>query len=112
MARAGETPQAQFKGLAYGENQDVNSQVLLDSSPPHDPNEDFQPSTPDEQFLYGPTDRPAEPLTAGSPFGPGADAPSIDVTPQQFIRNVVDTVPPESVDLEVAAFARRVAEGL
>ena len=33
---------------------------------------EFQPQTPQDQFIFGPTSRPEEPVTHGLPFGPGA----------------------------------------
>lgn len=103
-----------FKGLAYGDNQAANQQAqMVDNSPPYDPAQEFQPADNTEAFLYGPTDRPSEPVTAGAPFGPGPDAPlTAAPTPQQFVQNVIATIPQDSLDPEVAAFARRVAQGL
>lgn len=80
MPRPGATPQPEFEGLAYGENvaanqlatdADVDAELFGDGTEDED---DFQPADEDEEFLFGPTDRPDEPLTAGVGFGPGIDA--------------------------------------
>jgi hypothetical protein len=81
----GETPQAQYKrgdSLAYGQANQANQADLPD----------YQPQGPAEQFLYGPTDHPAEPLTAGASFGPGpGPAPIPTPTVDQTVRSVAET---------------------
>lgn len=79
MARAGELPTPQFKkgqALAQGQAQAVNqmAQSLPAAAPTPgiDEQNQYQPQSPAEQFLFGPTNRPSEPITAGAPFGPGA----------------------------------------
>jgi hypothetical protein len=56
--------------LPYGQAQALAE--LLAAVPDEDES-DYQPSSPAERFLYSPTDRPDEPITAGLPFGPGPD---------------------------------------
>ena len=69
-----ETPE--YSGLPYGSNQAVNDVVddsAVDEELFGEPEDDFTPAGPEEEFLFSPTDRPDEPLTAGAGFGPGAD---------------------------------------
>ena len=74
MAKAGETPETQFrKGdeLAQGEASAANSLMgLIGTGQGPEPH---QPANPEEQFLFSQTDRPNEPITHGAPFGPGAN---------------------------------------
>lgn len=113
MARAGETPEAQFKGLAYGENTQANDAAMLDTGPPLDPGADFTPSNPSEQFLYGPTNRPNEPVTAGAPVGPGTNfiRGSLE-TPQQTVQRVATQIAggPDATPI-VKQFAARILAG-
>ncbi len=39
--------------------------------PPED--QQYQPQGEQDQFIYGPSDRPQEPFSHGLPFGPGAN---------------------------------------
>lgn len=67
-----QAPPIDFKGLPYGSNEDVNA--VSDEELFGEPDEEPLPEGPDGEFLFSPSDRPGEPLTAGAPFGPGPDA--------------------------------------
>ena len=76
MPEPGKTPQPAFEGLPYGQNKAANdfaTDADVDAELFGDPEDDYSP-TPDEQMLFGPTDRPDEPITAGVGFGDGPDA--------------------------------------
>lgn len=76
MPEPGRTPQPDFKGLPYGDNASTNALATdqdVDAELFADPEDTYTPG-PDEQMLFGPTDRPGEPVTAGAGFGPGPDA--------------------------------------
>lgn len=111
MPRPGEAPQPQFKrgkSLAYGQAT-AGNRGLADVP-------DFQPSGEEEEFLYGPTDRPGEPVTAGAPFGPGPDVPSRGPEgPQEFLQRVAQTLPTNAspeVQKFIAKVSDRAARGL
>lgn len=71
----------------------------------------YQPQGQAEQYLYGPTDRPNEPITAGVPFGPGPDTlPS--PTDDQVVRQVAEqALNDPRAPKELKRFAQRVMEG-
>jgi len=76
---------------------------------------DFTPAGEDEQFLYSPTDRPGEPVTAGAPFGPGPDATkhAMPLTTGGLVEQTIAGLqripnPPR----EVRAFIERASRGL
>lgn len=115
MARAGETPSKSFVSEGYGTSQQANDLAGMfpmadaaDQGPP-----EFTPQTPEEKFLFGPTDRPNEPITHGAPFGPGASyAPSAYESDDALIQRVaqqIGTTPGAAPELR--AFAARVARG-
>ena len=73
MPKPGVTPQPAVKrgaDLPYGEATAVND---LAARAPAPQQQDFAPTGQDQSYLFGPTDRPGEPITTGAPFGPGAD---------------------------------------
>ena len=73
------------------------------------------PLTPEEEFLYGPTMRPAEPVTAGAPFGEGPNyVMQPRQTDQQVLARVAETVEasPLSNNPEVRGFIDKVRRGL
>ncbi len=97
------------QALPWGEAAQVNDLVGL-VPPPDQP--DFQPQGDQQQFLYGPSDRPQEPFSHGLPFGPGADITSPD-TEQQFreaTARQLSQSPNQSP--EVKAFIAKMAQGL
>ena len=113
MAKAGETPQAQFKqgdNLAYGEAAAANSLMGL-VGPAVQP-EPHQPQGPEDQFLFSPTDRPNEPITHGAAFGPGAGAiqgPSDDQLVEQVSQQALND---PAAPTAMRRFAQRQAQGM
>jgi hypothetical protein len=111
----GETPQPQFKrgeDLAFGEAHAANS--LMGLVGPPDQLEPHQPTSPQEQFVLSPTDRPNEPITAGVPFGPGADGvTNAGDDPNVFRQRVMDQLATQpGASKEVRALAKRMQAGL
>ena len=113
MAKAGETPEVQFrKGdeLAQGQASAANSLMgLIGTGQGPEPH---QPANPEEQFLFSQTDRPDEPITHGAPFGPGAGAlpgPTDDQLADQVVQQAANdpNAPPQ-----MRAFAQRQAAGM
>jgi hypothetical protein len=112
---SGETPTPSYQGLDYGQNQQANAGLLDFASTAQDQQQpDFKPSTPEEQFLYGPTDRPNEPITHGAPFGPGAPVSRFaNETNQEFMTRVAQQLSSDpNAAPEVQAFASRVLRGM
>jgi hypothetical protein len=116
----GQTPEVQFKGLPYGDNQDINDQLdavpdfaMADQGEPP-PDQQEGPSTPETDFLFGPSDRPDEPITAGVPVGPGPDVTRrLYETDEQFLGRVARTlVSAPGADRSLQAFAKKVERGL
>ena len=78
MPRPGQTPQPQYKrspSMPYGSVGPANA-----ARPGQQPQQrQTQPQqtqgSPIEDFLFGATQRPTEPVTAGAPFGPGPGGP-------------------------------------
>lgn len=75
----GQTPTPQIKrgkDLPYGEATTANEMLgQLAPTPGIQDAATYQPQGNTEGYIYGPTDRPTEPITAGAPFGPGPAAP-------------------------------------
>lgn len=69
--------------------------------------------TPHDDILFRGTDAPDEPLTHGSPFGPGASfVRGSQETDRQFIERAAETVANSpGATSRVRAFAARVARG-
>lgn len=116
MPEPGRAPEPLFKGLPYGANALANARAAdipdgTDAAP-QDEMADFAPSTPEENFLLGPTDRPAEPLTAGYSFGAGSGFPRAGFeSGTDFINRVADELAAAPQSKEVRAFAERVKRG-
>jgi hypothetical protein len=75
--------------------------------------DDFKPQGPEEEFLFDPTDRPAEPVTSGTPFGQG---PSTIRTPGKTDPVSIQTLAQQiaadpQASLPAKAFATRVNLG-
>lgn len=116
MPEPGQTPQPTIKkgsgpaALAQGDAAQVNDLVGL--IPPDNP--PYQPAGESDQFLFSPTDRPAEPFTQGLPFGPGANATRESYqSDEDLVRQVAgqaakDPAAPKSMK----AFAARALEGM
>jgi hypothetical protein len=73
VPRPDQTPPIDFRGLPYGAEGAID-EAAEDMELFGEPDEEPDEGGPDEEFLFGGTDRPMEPLTAGAPFGPGMDA--------------------------------------
>ena len=122
MARAGEAPPALYQGLPYGANALVNdmSEDIPDDDEfvddDFDEIGDFQPVDDDEAFLFSPTDRPDEPITAGLPFGDGPNMPISAIrgeTKQDFALRVANELTALGGSVKgVQQFADRIAKGL
>lgn len=98
-------PEVMPKGLPYGENEEA--QELSDLI---DEDEEYTPSSPEEEFLLSASDRPAEPLTAGAPFGPGADASRYGIASgPAILRSIAErAINDPSLDRDARAFFSRV----
>jgi hypothetical protein len=106
MPRPEQTPPSRFSGLPYGTNALANQEsepfndVNSDGNDLVDPSldEEFQPASDDEQFLFSQTDRPDEPLTAGMGFGAGPGIASQliqDESPKQFSQRIAQRLAAE-----------------
>ena len=72
---------------------------------------DFAQPTGKDALLFGPTNRPLEPVTAGAPFGPGATS-SLRLDDDALVRRFVDEMAARrDAPEEIKSFARRVARG-
>ena len=116
MPEPGRAPEPLFKGLPYGANALANARAADIPDPTDAPVQDemagFQPQTPQEQFLLGPTDRPGEPVTAGYSFGPGTGYPRAGTeSDSDFINRVADALAAAPQSKEVRAFIDRVKRG-
>lgn len=113
MPRPGSVRQPEYQrstDLAYGEATAANRQPTERKPLPIDM--EAGPLGPEEQFLFSPTSRPDEPITAGAPFGPGPNA----VVPRSekrsdFVKRVAGGLPPEKLPPKVAEFLRRAQAG-
>lgn len=113
----GQTPTPAYKtgdNLAYGAAQTVaeleaTMPDLQDSSQ----DEPYQPQTPEEQFLFSPSDRPDEPATHGAPFGPGANFTRFSYeSDNQFLARVAtDLQTDPNATQEVRNFVARITRG-
>ena len=99
MPRPGSTPSPAFKrgkSLAYGQAGAANDAM------------EYVPQGEEEEFLFGPTDRPAEPLTAGAPFGQGADVSKYALEDdEQLADRVAEMILAKGGSREAVAWARR-----
>jgi hypothetical protein len=78
LPEAGRTPTPQIEkgdSLAYGEAAAANALMHLAPTTSDEDEAVYQPAGDEDEFLYGPTLRPGEPITNGAPFGPGTSAP-------------------------------------
>lgn len=114
MPRPGSPQQPRFQrgdSLAYGEATAANDMAdMAPEMPMVMPEEQFMPSTPEEQFLYAQTDKPDEPITAGAPFGPGPMTRPAE-TSSQFMRRVSSVLSNSGLPPEVKAFLDRATAG-
>lgn len=114
-----------FEGLPYGENQQANdllaqvgdepavplfAEELLEDDDMLDDEDGLVDE--DDDFILSPTDRPAEPITAGAPFGPGpAFTRYAYESEERFRSRMADQLQAEG-DPEVRRFAERLRRGL
>lgn len=117
MPEPGRVAQPQFKRgeeLPYGDASAANA--LIGLAPISGAVEDdvaFEPSGEEESYIFGPSDRPNEPITAGAPFGPGGNvsraAISLDA---DAVRRVADQITANRTSSpEARRFAERVRAG-
>jgi hypothetical protein len=105
--------------LAYGQASQANRMAPtladhideLNANEP--PPEDFSPSGEDN-FLFAPTDRPEEPVSAGAPFGAGPDFTKYAYeSDEQFLQRSLGTLASQPGAFpEVKQLAAKNAKGL
>lgn len=114
----GQTPAPAFKrgkgqdALAYGEAASAND-LIAQLGPNVEDDELYQPAGAEEEFLFGPTDRPEEPITAGAPFGPGPSVTRARFSgePQMAASVAAQIRSSANVSKEARAWAARVQAG-
>lgn len=117
MPEPGQTPQPTIKqgsgpeALPWGEAAQINESVGL-IPPPDQP--DYTPATPEEQFLYSPTDRPKEPFSHGLPFGDGANyTPQAQENDDQFVKRIASQAAADpAAPRQMKQFAERALNGM
>ena len=102
MPRPGSTPSPRFKrggnSLPYGVAGAANEAM------------EYKPVGEEEEFIFGRTDRPMEPITAGAPFGPGPDiAPQAPEGAGEFLARVTESMT-QSATPEVQKFISKVTD--
>lgn len=98
-------------GMDYGDNKAVNQQI---QSAPMEPQGGGGPQRqggaagPGPQGIFGPTDRPDEPLTAGVDAGPGEGAPRefLAEDPYLMARALYQVAPSPQLERLMARLAR------
>lgn len=98
-------------GLGYGENKAVNDMqgaAPMQSSGGSSSPQQGGPSPMPANGVFGPTDRPGEPLTAGIDWGPGAGSqpPVLDEDPYLIARALLQVAPSPQLERMVARLAR------
>ena len=122
MPRPGQTPQPQFSRspqMPYGTVERANATRPQQARQPQarqaSQPQGGQGSSPIEDFLFGATQRPTEPVTAGAPFGPGAspfDMSRVE-SPRDFMTRVVgQMVLAPDAEPELQGFLAKVQLGL
>lgn len=120
MPEAGRTPEPAFErgagadALDYGQASDANALMgFVDEAELDDDDEDFVPAGEEEDFIFGPSERPDEPVTQGAPFGQGSDfLRSSYEDDDSFTRRIASQiVAAPSSPGEARGFARRLLEG-
>lgn len=95
-------PHLERSGLPYGENKAVNEQQSAAPMSPQGAPGGGGPPSPRQgaqrgpNGVFGPSERPQEPLTAGVDFGPGRGAPVLppmDPDSNYYLRAVAAEVP-------------------
>lgn len=82
---------------------------FVDEAEIDDEVDEFVPAGEEEEFIFGPTMRPEEPITQGAPFGAGADLPRLAIeTEDQFATRVANMIlGNQQAGRESKAWARR-----
>lgn len=120
MPEAGRTPEPAFERgtgpdmLDYGDAEAANALLgFVDDAELDDDDDEFVPAGEEESFIFGPTDRPEEPLTQGAPIGPGSDFLRFSYeSDDQFTRRVAEQIISlPTAPGEARGFARRLLEG-
>ncbi len=114
---SGRTPEPQIKqgkgpeALPWGEAAQVNDAIGL--IPPPDEN-NFTPQGDAESFLFSPTDRPNEPVTAGQPYGAGPAAMAGQhESDDQFVARIAAQVKQDpAAPKSLRQFAERALNGM
>lgn len=114
----GQTPTPQVKRgeeLAYGDATQANR--LASAIPTLDVADEatFEPGGSEEdEFLYGRTDRPMEPVTQGAPFGPGQNVTrnTLGEDDGQFMGRVIAEMEARNPSPQVRKFTERAKMGL
>lgn len=87
-------PKMNMQGGKYGEGKELNelqSGAPMAQAPAGAEMQSNMPSMPAITPLFDPTQRPEEPITAGMPFGPGANSiPGGNPFSQPGIKNVLE----------------------
>src|SRR3954468_15903425 len=117
MPEPGQTPQPAVKqgqgpeSLPWGEAAQVNDLVGL--VPPPD-EQSYQPQTEQDQFIYGPSDRPQEPFSHGLPFGPGANfVPDQGEGDDAFVKRIASqALNDPAAPKQMKQFAQRALNGM
>ena len=115
MPEASRVPTSQFKqggtNLPWGEAAQLNDAVGL--VPPPEDNQHV-PQGDAEQFLFSPTDRPGEPVTAGQPYGAGPMVvPGAGETDDQLVKRVAaEALKNPGAPKQLKDFANRALNGM
>jgi hypothetical protein len=116
MPEAGRTPEPSFErgsgpdALDYGDAAQANALMgFVDEAELDDEGDQFVPSGEEEDFIFGPSGRPDEPITQGAPFGPGTDLPRLAIENEdQFATRVAQMIiGNQQAGKESKAWARR-----
>ncbi len=116
MPQPGDVAQPAYKrgtSLPKGEAQSANELIAQMGPQPDPTDQTYQPSGPAEQFLFGQTDRPTEPITAGAPFGagPSVSGASFPSETQMVATVAAQVAASPNVSKETRAWAARVQAG-
>lgn len=112
MPEPGQTPQPSYKrggnNLAYGEAAQVNDLVGMFPAE----QESYEPAGEADEFLFAPTDRPAEPFSAGLAFGPGVGPEQGETDGEILARVSAQILTDPRAPKDVRKFAQRAQQGL
>ena len=86
--------------------------LFIDDDDFGDEEDNFAPQGDEETYLFSPTERPAEPISAGAPFGPGADfVRQAYESDRDFMLRVGQSLSGDP-NPDVRDFVTRISEGL